>query len=83
MAVSIDDVLYDWKSGRIIGLFVCSGTLCIALGVQQEVLVFTTEARREFSVQYVRKKDIVSVFAQIACASINFFIAIYFIPIYF
>jgi len=83
MAVSFGGVLYDWNSGRIIGLFVCSGILFIALGVQQEFLVLTTEARRVFPVQYVRQKEMVILFAQIACASSNSFIAIYFIPLYF
>lgn len=83
MAVSFGGVLYDWNSGRIIGLFVCSGVLFIALAIQQEFLILTTEARRVFPVQYVQQKEMVILFTQIACASTNSFIAIYFIPIYF
>ena len=83
MAVSFGGVLYDWNSGRIIGLFVCSGVLFIALGIQQEFFILTTKARRVFPVQYVRQKEMVILFAQIACASTNSFIAIYFIPVYF
>ena len=83
MAVSFGGVLYEWNSGRIIGLAVTSGVLFIALGVQQEYTIFTTKARRVFPVQYVRNKEMVILFSQIAAASTNSFIAIYFIPIYF
>ena len=83
MAVSFGGVLYDWNSGTIIGLFVCSGVLFVALGVQQEFIILTTEARRVFPVQYVRQKEMVILFAQIAGGSTNSFVAIYFIPLYF
>lgn len=83
MACSFGGVLYEWNSGRIIGLFLTSGILFIALGIQQEFAILTTTARRVFPVQYVRQKEMVILFAQIAAASTNSFIAIYFIPIYF
>ncbi|KAL8937038.1 MAG: hypothetical protein Q9216_004627 [Gyalolechia sp. 2 TL-2023] len=83
MAVSFGGVLYDWNSGRIIGLFVTSAVLFIALAFQQEYAIFTTTARRVFPVQYVRRKEMVILFAQIAAASTNSFVAIYFIPLYF
>ena len=83
MAVSFGGVLYDWNSGRIIGLFVTSGVLFIVLAVQQELTIFTTKTRRVFPVQYARNKEMVILFAQIASASTNSFIAIYFIPLYF
>lgn len=83
MAISFGGVLYDWNSGTIIGLFVCSGVLLIALAVQQEFIILTTEARRVFPVQYIRHKEMVIMFCQIAAGSTNSFIAIYFIPLYF
>lgn len=83
MAISFGGVLYDWNSGRIIGMFVCSGVLFIALGLQQEFAILTTKTRRVFPVQYVRQKEMCILFAQIAAASTNSFIAIYFIPVYF
>ncbi|KAL8997628.1 MAG: hypothetical protein Q9188_006283 [Gyalolechia gomerana] len=83
MAVSFGGVLYDWNSGRIIGMFITSGVLFIALAFQQEFAILTTTTRRVFPVQYVRQKEMVILFAQIASASTNSFVAIYFIPIYF
>lgn len=35
LAMSFGGVTYPWNSGRIIGLFVCSGVLFILLGIQQ------------------------------------------------
>ena len=83
MAVSFGGVLYDWNSGQIIGMFVCSGILFILLGVQQGFDILTTPSRRVFPVQYVKQKEMVILFSQIAAASTNSFIAIYFIPVYF
>lgn len=83
MAISFGGVIFLWNSGQTIGLFVCSGILFIALGLQQSLIILTTRERRVFPVQYVQNKEMVILFSQIAAASTNSFIAIYFIPIYF
>jgi len=83
MAVSFGGVLFDWKSGKIIGLSICSGLWFILLGVQQEFTILTTVARRVFPVQNVRNKEMTILFYQIAAANTNSFIAIYFILTYF
>ena len=83
MAISFGGIVYLWNSGQTIGLFVCSGILFIALGLQQSLIILTTRERRVFPVQYVQNKEMVILFAQIAAASTNSFMAIYFIPIYF
>ena len=83
MAVSFGGVLYAWNSATIIALFVLSGVLFILLAFQQTFTVLTTLARRVFPVHYVTHKEMAILFAQIAAASTNSFIAIYFIPLYF
>ena len=83
MAISFGGVVFFWNSGQTIGLFVCSGVLFILLGFQQSLLILTTTERRVFPVQYLKNKEMVILFCQIASASTNSFIAIYFIPIYF
>ena len=83
MAISFGGVLYAWNSATTIALFVLSGVLFILLGLQQTFTVLTTLARRVFPVQYVMHKEMAILFAQIAAASTNSFIAIYFIPLYF
>ena len=83
MAVSFGGVLYNWDSATIIALFVLSGVLFILLGLQQSFTILTTIKRRVFPVPYVLDKEMSILFAQIAAASTNSFIAIYFIPLYF
>ena len=83
MALSFGGVVFVWSSGQTIGLFVCSGVLFILLCLQQSFIIFTTRERRVFPVQYVKSKEMVILFCQIAAASTNSFLAIYFIPVYF
>ncbi|MCJ1369594.1 hypothetical protein MMC20_000806 [Loxospora ochrophaea] len=83
MAVSFGGVLYSWNSATIIALFILSAILFILLGLQQTFTVLTTPSRRVFPIQYVTHKELAILFAQIAAASTNSFIAIYFIPLYF
>ena len=83
MAISFGGVIYLWDSGQTIGLFVCSGILFIMLGIQQTSVILTTIDRRVFPVHFVKMKEMVLLFCQIAAASTNSFISIYFIPIYF
>ena len=83
MAVSFGGVLYAWNSVTIIALFTLSGVLFILLAVQQTSTVLTTLSRRVFPIHYVTHKEMAILFAQIAAASTNSFIAIYFIPLYF
>lgn len=54
MAVSFGGVMYQWKSGSIIGLSCCSGVLFILFGVQQAYSIFTTPARRIFPVEFIK-----------------------------
>ena len=83
MAVSFGGTLYAWNSATIIALFVLSGVLFILLALQQSFTVLTTLTRRVFPIHYVTNKEMAILFAQIAAASTNSFIAIYFIPLYF
>ncbi|MCJ1271721.1 hypothetical protein MMC22_011626 [Lobaria immixta] len=53
------------------------------LGIQQTSVFLTTIDRRVFPVHSVKMKELVLLFCQIAAASTNSFISIYFIPIYF
>lgn len=83
MAVSFGGVLYDWSSGRIIALFIVSGVLFIAFGVQQTYTIFTTEARRLFPVHFVKSRTMMILFVQIICASTGLAIPLYMLPLYF
>lgn len=83
MAVSFGGVTYPWNSGKIIGLFVCSGVLFILLGIQQVYTIFTTKSRRIFPVEFFKQKTILILFAVTAAGGTAIFIPIYMIPIFF
>lgn len=83
MAISFGGILYPWNSGRIIGLFVCSGVLFILLGLQQTFTVFTTVDRRIFPVHFLRRRSMVLLFALTACAVTTVFVPIFFVPLFF
>ena len=83
MAVSDGGVTYPWNSGRIIGLFVCSGMLFILLGIQQVYTIFTTTARRIFPIEFFKSRTILILFAMTAAGGTAVFSPIYMIPIFF
>ena len=83
MAISFGGILYDWNSGRIIGLFVVSGVLFILFGLQQTFAVFTTMDRRIFPVHFLRRRTLVLLFALTAAAITALMVPIYFVPLYF
>ena len=83
MAVSFGGVTYPWNSGRIIGLFVCSGVLFILLGFQQVYTIFTTTSRRVFPVEFFKSRTILILFAATAAGGTAVFVPIYMIPIFF
>ena len=83
MAINFGGSVYAWDSGRIIGLFVCSGVLFILFGFQQGLRFLTTKERRIFPVEFLRQKIMLILFAETASASAATFLPIYFIPLFF
>jgi MFS family permease len=83
MAVSFGGITYPWNSGKIIGLFVCSGVLFILLGLQQVFTVFTTTTRRIFPVEFFKSRTILILFCMTSAGATAIFIPIYMIPVFF
>jgi MFS family permease len=83
MAVSFGGITYPWNSGKIIGLFVCSGVLFILLGLQQVYTIFTTTTRRIFPIEFFKSRTILILFCMTAAGGTAVFIPIYMIPIFF
>ncbi|KAL9052028.1 MAG: hypothetical protein Q9162_005647 [Coniocarpon cinnabarinum] len=83
MAISFGGALYAWGSGRIIGLFVCTGVLWVIFGVQQAFHIFTTREHQLFPIQFVLMWEHDIFFAQAASTISCAFIPIYFIPLFF
>ena len=69
MAINFGGSTYEWNSGRIIGLFVCSGVLFILFGLQQGFTIFTTTERRIFPVPFLKQPLMINLFCQTACGS--------------
>lgn len=83
MAVSFGGITYPWNSGKIIGLFVCSGVLFILLGLQQVYTILTTTSRRIFPIEFFKSRTILILFAMTAAGGTAVFIPIYMLPIFF
>ncbi|KAK5661227.1 hypothetical protein OQA88_11120 [Cercophora sp. LCS_1] len=83
MAINLGGVLYDWRSGETIALFVVSAFLWLLFGVQQGWTVLTTETGKIFPVQFLRNWNAVLLFCCAAAVSTAGFIPIYFVPLYF
>ena len=83
MAISFGGSVYNWNSGRIIGLFVCSAVLFIGFGLQQTFSILTTPARRIFPVHFLKHRTLILLFVMTAAAVTIVFVPIYFIPLYF
>ncbi|TVY20068.1 Efflux pump patC [Lachnellula arida] len=83
MALSFGGITYPWNSGKVIGMFVCSGVLFIILGFQQVYTVFTTTSRRIFPVEFFKSRTILILFCMTAAGATAIFIPIYMVPIFF
>ncbi|KAL5363154.1 putative MFS drug efflux transporter [Aspergillus floccosus] len=83
MAVSFGGVMFPWNSGRIIGLFCCSGVLFILLGLQQVFTILTTVAYRVLPVEFFKSRTVLILFAATAAGGTAIFVPVYMAPIYF
>ncbi|KFZ18222.1 hypothetical protein V501_01335 [Pseudogymnoascus sp. VKM F-4519 (FW-2642)] len=83
MAISFGGITYPWSSGKIIGLFVCSGVLFIILGIQQVYTIFTTTSRRIVPVEFFKSRTLLILFAITSAGSTSIFLPINMVPIFF
>ena len=83
MGISFGGAIFAWKSGSIVGLFVCSGILWVLFSAQQVRCDFTTPQNRLFPIQFMRSYEMCILFCQVATCITCVFIPIYFIPLFF
>ena len=83
MAINFGGTLYAWNSGQVIALFVVSGVLFIAFGIQQKMTLLTSTTARMFPVHFFKNKEALLLFVLAASCNACAFIAIYYIPVYF
>lgn len=83
MAINFGGSIYPWNSGSVIALFVVSGVIWIAFGIQQAYSILTTETQRVFPVHFLKNLNAVLLFISMAAVNVAGFIPIYYVPIYF
>lgn len=83
MAVNFGGTLYAWKSGQIIALFVVSGVLFIAFGLQQTFKFMTSFEGRILPVQLIPQKEPFLLFVLMAANNCASMIGMYYIPLIF
>lgn len=83
MALSFGGAIFAWDSGRIVGLFCCSGTLWILFGVQQITIIFTTKRDRVLPIHILTSLEMWFLITLTSSALSIMFLTIYYIPLYF
>ncbi|KAL8757547.1 MAG: hypothetical protein Q9199_002153 [Rusavskia elegans] len=74
--------LYPWSSGRIVGLFCCSGVLWIAFSIQQVTALMTSKEDRILPIHVLRSWEMWNLIVQTGCSVSMLFVTIYYIPLY-
>ena len=80
MAISFGGAKYGWRSGHIIGLLCCSGTLWLLFGVQQRRAVLTSETDRLFPINVCGALDMCILVCQTATTISILFITLNYLP---
>jgi hypothetical protein len=62
MGIDFGGVQWAWGSGSSIALFVVSGVLLAAFGVQQTFLILCTEKTRLFPIHFLKRRSLVVLF---------------------
>ena len=83
MLIAFGGTYYDWRSGQIIALCACAGVTWILFGLQQWSAFLTCKSDRLFPVSYLRSKEMIILFSQIALGMAVVYIPLYFIPLFF
>ncbi|RDW79382.1 MFS multidrug transporter-like protein [Coleophoma cylindrospora] len=83
MGIAFGGVQYPWGSGSTISLFVVAGVVFVGLAIQQTYALATTQDRRLFPLEFLKSKEMVILFIQIACSGTVTFVPIYFIPLFY
>ncbi|KAK4992371.1 hypothetical protein LTR50_001129 [Elasticomyces elasticus] len=83
MGIAFGGLVYKWDSGSTIALFVVAGALFLVVAVQQWFAVGTTEERRLFPIAFLKSKEMLILFIEIACAGTITFVPIFFLPLFY
>ena len=83
MAIAFGGGVYDWNSGQIIGLFICSVALWVAFVCQQALAFLATKENRILPIVLLGSYEMVLLFLLITLGMMIVYIPMYFIPLYF
>ncbi|KAL9599302.1 MAG: hypothetical protein Q9219_003929 [cf. Caloplaca sp. 3 TL-2023] len=83
MGINFGGLIYAWKSGSIIALFIVAGALMVVLVIQQTWVLGTTLEARSFPLQFLRNPTMMVNFFNQTASATSCFLPIYFIPLYF
>ncbi|KAG9665238.1 MFS general substrate transporter, partial [Aureobasidium melanogenum] len=83
LAVAFGGVEYAWNSGATIALLVLSGALFVVFALQQTFAIMTTANRTIFPIRFLKSREMVILFVQVASAGTITFVPIYFIPLFY
>lgn len=83
MAINFGGVVYPWRSGQTIALFIVSLILLIAFALQQTFCWFVDESERMFPVQFLSNMEADLLFIAAACGNAAMFIPLFYLPVYF
>ena len=74
---------WSWGSGGVIALWVVFAVSLVAYVIQQIFSIFTSEQRRLFPVQFVKRRSLVLQYFGTAAAATSLFIPVYYVPLFF
>ncbi|KAJ3525990.1 hypothetical protein NM208_g11401 [Fusarium decemcellulare] len=83
MGMNLGGVLWDWNSGRSIGLFVTSGVLFLLFILQQTFFIGTTRENRLFPMHFWKSRTMICLFFTMMLATFGSFIGIFYLPLYY
>ncbi|KAL6904127.1 major facilitator superfamily domain-containing protein [Trichoderma evansii] len=83
VVLAYSGTVWEWSSGRTIGLWVAFGVSLVSYAVQQTFCIFTTEKNRLFPVQFLKRRTMLLLYFTTASASSSLFVAVYYVPLFF
>lgn len=83
LAFAFGGVIWPWSDGRFIALLVLFVVFIVAFSVQQQMAIFTTKENRLFPCDFLRNLELVIHFIMMCACTTPFFVAAYYIPLYF
>jgi hypothetical protein len=83
IAVSFGGSTYAWDSGASIALWVVFGVCFISYGLQQYLMIFTSDEHRIFPVHFLKSHSLILLYTATGGAAAANVVTLYYIPLFF